>query len=183
MSPIPFTRCPLCPRHRQPVFSTGPIPCPILLLGEAPSYQEDRDGCPFVGPTGQELNYTYLRLAGLDRDQVHIANGRFCSEVDYENPAPEQTQSCAWMNLGPLIAAVQPSIIVPMGAVTCSLFPEVKDLNLQHGKPVMGKWGSARFVVWPSFHPSAGIHSGGFMIPLMKDFDELGKFLRQTRLI
>ena len=83
------------------------------------------------------------------------------------------------MHLGPLLAEAQPEIIVPMGAVACSLFTGV-NLNMDHGRARVGKWGSWRGVLFPCYHPSAGIHAGSsaYMIPLTTDFDKLRKFIK-----
>lgn len=80
------------------------------------------------------------------------------------------------IHLAPLLELVRPTIIVPMGAVACSLWPEI-NLNLMHGLPMEGRWGAWRGVLWPCFHPSAGIHSAGYMIPLQTDFHNLRTFL------
>jgi len=173
-----MTRCALCPRHRPPVPSVGPKPARVLFLGEGPSYEEDRLGEPFKGKTGIELTGTYMPIVGVPRSDVHIFNAMACSNKAYENPTPEQAMSCSSVHLGPLLAEVQPEVIVVMGAVACSLFPEIENLNLQHGRPLRGKWGSWSGILFPSYHPSAGIHSTGYMISLMQDFNDLGKLLR-----
>lgn len=173
-----MTRCSLCPRVRKPVPSDGPSPCRVLFLAEAPSYREDQQLCPLVGKTGVEFNQTYLPILGLPRSSVHITNARLCSELDYANPTPAQALSCSSVHLGPLLAQVQPQVLVPMGQVACSLFPEI-DLNLHHGIPMPGKWGSNKFVLFPMFHPSAGLHATGYMIPLTQDFEGLRRLLEE----
>src|SRR5262249_17967125 len=130
------------------------------------------------GKTGIELNQTYLPILGLPRSDIHVANAVLCSRKDYSNPEPADAWSCAGMHLGPLLARVQPEILVPMGQIACSLFPGIR-LNLDHGLPCVGKWGAWSGIVWPSYHPSAGLHSSGFMIPLQTDFAALREFLRK----
>jgi len=169
-------QCALCPRRRGPVPPCGPVPARVLLIGEGPSYEEDRQGVPFSGRTGQELDQTYLTIANLPRSVVHITNARLCSEKRYENPTPEQALACAAVHLGETLARVKPQIVVPMGAAACSLFPGI-NLNLDHGIPQPGAWGSWRGILFPQFHPSAGMHSRGYMIPLMQDFDSLRKMI------
>lgn len=173
-----ISRCHLCPRHNQPVLPTGPTPARVLFIGEAPSYTEDEQGLPFVGRTGQELDHTYLPLANLPRSHVHICNARYCSSPGYENPTPEQAISCSSVHLGPLLAQVKPEIIVPMGAIACSMFHGV-NLNKDHGLPRPGKWGGWEGIVFPMFHPSAGMHTTSYMIPLMDDFHRLGELIKQ----
>jgi len=123
-----------------------------------------------------ELNNTYLPILGIPRSQVFVMNSTMCSRKDYSNPEPIDAESCMGAHLGPILAQVQPEVIVPMGAVACSLWPEI-DLNRDHGLPVVGKWGAWRGVLWPCFHPSAGLHATSYMIPLQNDFHALKLFL------
>lgn len=87
--------------------------------------------------------------------------------------------SCSSVWLGPLLAEARPWILVTMGQVAASLFPEIGNLNLQHGIPLPGKWGAWEGVLFPMYHPSAGIHATGYMIALMDDFDKLEKLVRE----
>lgn len=103
-----------------------------------------------------------------------------CSNKGYENPTSEQAMSCSSVHLGPLLNEVKPEVIVVMGAVACSLFPEIENLNLQHGIPIPGKWGSWQGLLFPSYHPSAPLHGAtGYMISIMADFNYLGKLLKE----
>jgi uracil-DNA glycosylase len=171
-----MTRCSRCANHRPPVLPSGPSPCRLLLIGERPSYREDELGECFVGKTGAELENTYLPILGLPRSAIHICNSVYCSAYDYANPEPADALACMNVHLGPLLQIVEPEIIVPMGAIACSLWPEI-NLNLDHGLPMVGRWGAWSGVLWPSFHPSAGLHSTSYMIPLQADFHNLRKFL------
>lgn len=173
-----LSRCHSCPRVRYPVLPTGPTPARVLLLGECPSYNEDEQGLTFVGRTGQELDNTYLPLANLPRSNVAVANTRYCSHLDYHNPTPQEAVDCASVHLGELLARVKPEILVPMGAIACSLFHNVQ-LTKDHGIPRPAKWGSWRGVLLPIYHPSFGIHAPSMMIALMDDFHRLGVILKQ----
>ena len=168
--------CASCPRYRPLVPSTGPIPARVLLLGEMPSKSEDRDGIPFTGPTGEELTTVYIPLTNLSRNDFHIANARQCSFADYHNPDFNDARVCANSNLIELLLRVQPEVIVPMGAVACSLFDGI-NLNMHHGILQPGKWGSWKGWIFPTFHPTAGMRTTSYMIPLMADFKKLGELL------
>ena len=175
-----MNRCSLCPKliYRRPIPPDGPRPSRLLFLGEAPHVDEDKTGIPFAGKTGMELNNVYLPILGLPRSEVCISNACACSQPSYDNPTPEQALACSSVHLAPLLAEVQPEIIVPMGAVACSLFGKI-NLNYDHGLPREGRWGGWRGVLWPTYHPSAGIHATAYMIPLMQDFHALKGFLAQ----
>ena len=171
-----MTYCSTCTRDRPLVPSTGPRPCRVLLLGECPSRSEDQHGIPFVGPTGEELTTVYIPLTGLSRDDFHIANVRLCSFRDYHNPTEQDAINCANAHLSTLLREVQPEIIVPMGAVACSIFDGI-NLNMHHGILQPGKWGSWSGWIFPTFHPTAGMRTTSYMIPLMSDFKKLGELL------
>jgi uracil-DNA glycosylase family 4 len=168
--------CATCPRYRRPVPSTGPTPCRVLLLGECPSTMEDKQGIPFVGKTGDELTTIYIPLTNLLRDEFHIANVRLCSFMDYHNPTNADALSCANTHLSTLLNLVKPEIIVPMGAVACSIFEGI-NLTMHHGIPQPGRWGAWKGWVFPTFHPTAGMRQTAYMIPLMADFKRLGEIL------
>jgi hypothetical protein len=85
--------------------------------------------------------------------------------------------SCSATHLSSLLQEVKPEIIVPMGPISCSLFPEIESLALQHGRAIPGKWGSWKGILFPMFRASAGLRATGFMIAMMQDMDDLRKLL------
>ena len=172
-----LTPCLTCPRIRRIVQPDGPVPCRTMFIGECPAREEDREGIPFSGKTGKELDGLYLPLANLPRSSVFITNAVLCSRPDYSNPTDADAQVCAGTHLGAILAEVRPTVLVPMGAVACFLWPEI-NLNMDHGLPRWGTWGSWSGVLWPMYHPSAGLRQTGYMIALTGDFDKLGKFVR-----
>jgi uracil-DNA glycosylase len=179
-----MTRCSICPcvKGRNPILPSIPLdlptPCPVLFIGEAGAKTEDLEGTPFCGATGTELNLQYLPIAGLTRLQVPVCNAVYCSQPTYRNPKPEEAAICSGRHLMPLLERLEPQVIVTMGAVAASLFPGI-NLNLHHGIPQKGRYGSWEGIVYPSYHPAAGLRSTAYMIPLRKDFENLGKLLRE----
>jgi uracil-DNA glycosylase family protein len=65
--------CDLWERASQTVFGQGPVPAPMMLVGEQPGDQEDRAGHPFVGPAGRVLDEA-LAEAGISREDVFVTN-------------------------------------------------------------------------------------------------------------
>ena len=120
-----------------------------------------------------------MPIALIYPGDVYIDNAARCSKEDYENPTLEEAQSCCNVFLGPTLAQVQPQIIVPMGAVACSVFPEIKDFSLQRGIPLEGHYGSWSGILFPTWHPASGIHQPSFMIGLFSDFKRLGELIRE----
>lgn len=173
-----MNRCSLCPHSRYPVPSTGPKPARILFIDESPSYDEDRSREPIRGKAGIEFDGTYLTILGIPRSMVHITHAMACSNKGYTPPTPAQAMSCSSTYLSSLLQEVQPEIIVPMGSVSCSLFPEIESLTLQHGRAIQGRWGSWKGILFPMFRASSGLKLTGFMIAMMQDMEDLRKLLK-----
>ncbi len=113
------TACALCEGRRQTVFGVGNERAHWMIVGEAPGEQEDRQGEPFVGKSGQLLD-NMLRAIALTRGeaeparQVYIANTIKCRPPGNRNPTPEELAKCEPF-LVRQVQLVQPKIIVAMG--------------------------------------------------------------------
>jgi uracil-DNA glycosylase len=114
-------RCELYRNATQTVFGEGPVPATMMLVGEQPADQEDKQGAPFVGPAGRVLDDA-LEVAGIDRGAVYVTNAvkHFKWEARgkrriHKRPNATEIEACAlW--LGEEIAHVRPGVIVAMGA-------------------------------------------------------------------
>ncbi len=113
------TACGLCESRRQTVFGVGHEQASVMIIGEAPGEQEDREGEPFVGRAGQLLD-RMLSPIGLTRgeaeasSQVFIANVLKCRPPGNRNPLPAEVAQCE-PYLMRQIALVKPRIIIAMG--------------------------------------------------------------------
>ena len=115
--------CSLCETRKQTVFGTGHLQAHWMIVGEAPGEQEDRQGEPFVGKSGQLLD-NMLRALGLSRNatgdaddpakQVFIANTLKCRPPGNRNPLPQELNECE-PYLVRQIKLVRPKIILAMG--------------------------------------------------------------------
>ena len=76
------TRCRLHQSRTQVVFGQGDPHADLMFVGEAPGFHEDRQGVPFVGPSGQLLN-RLLEGIGLRREDAYICNVNKCLPVSY----------------------------------------------------------------------------------------------------
>jgi len=90
--------CGLCETRTQTVFGTGDRKARLMVVGEAPGAEEDRQGEPFVGRAGQLLN-SMLAAAGFERSQVYIANVLKC--LRYR--ALVQLEDDSWERIGRLV--------------------------------------------------------------------------------
>ncbi len=113
------TACKLCEGRKQVVFGTGSTQAQWLIVGEAPGEQEDLQGEPFVGKSGQLLD-AMLRSIGLTRGeagsqhQVYIANTIKCRPPGNRNPQPEELAQCEPFLIRQ-VELLQPRIILAMG--------------------------------------------------------------------
>ncbi|HEY0817992.1 MAG TPA: uracil-DNA glycosylase [Rhizobacter sp.] len=113
------TACKLCAGRTNTVFGVGHERAHWMIVGEAPGEQEDRQGEPFVGKSGQLLD-NMLRAVGLTRgeapaaQQVYIANTVKCRPPGNRNPEPAELAQCEPFLIRQ-IALVQPRVILAMG--------------------------------------------------------------------
>ena len=109
------TRCGLHKTRTQTVFGVGRRDAELLVIGEAPGADEDRQGEPFVGRAGQLLN-AMLRAIGLPRKEVYIANILKCRPPGNRDPQPEEASTCT-PYLSRQIALVRPRAILAVGRI------------------------------------------------------------------
>lgn len=110
------TACALHATRTQTVFGVGRRDADLLVIGEAPGADEDRQGEPFVGRAGQLLN-AMLRGIGFSRSDVYIANILKCRPPQNRDPKPEEQRTCAPF-LQRQLALLEPRVILAVGRVS-----------------------------------------------------------------
>ena len=110
--------CDLCAQRKKSVFGVGNVQANWMVIGEAPGEEEDAQGEPFVGQSGQLLD-NMLKAVGLSRKAqgdagVYIANAIKCRPPGNHNPSAQELATCA-PYLARQVALVQPKIILLMG--------------------------------------------------------------------
>jgi DNA polymerase len=125
-------RCPLCQTRTKLVFGVGSERAEVLFVGEGPGEQEDLQGEPFVGPAGKLLD-DMLRMIGLERSRVYIANIVKCRPPGNRDPQNIEQDACrAWLDRQ--IALVNPKIIVCLGRIAAKALidPDFR-ITREHG--------------------------------------------------
>ena len=107
--------CGLCETRTQTVFGTGDRGARLMVVGEAPGAEEDRQGEPFVGRAGMLLN-AMLRAAGFERSEVFIANVLKCRPPNNRDPSDEEAGKCL-PYLRRQIELVAPAAILCVGRI------------------------------------------------------------------
>ena len=94
------TKCDLCEGRTNLVFGIGKKDADIMLIGEGPGENEDLQGQPFVGRSGQLLD-KFLASVDLSRDKnVYIANMVKCRPPKNRDPKPEEQDMCInWLRI------------------------------------------------------------------------------------
>lgn len=114
-------RCTLHELGSQVVFGEGPLTAAIVLVGEQPGDQEDRQGWPFVGPAGQMLDRA-LAEVGIDRRAVYLTNAvkhfklvpRGPRRI-HQEPAYDEIEACQlWLRQE--LEMLSPDVTVALGA-------------------------------------------------------------------
>jgi DNA polymerase len=110
------TRCKLHKQGRkQIVFGVGNPRADLMFVGEGPGADEDEQGEPFVGRSGQLLN-NMIKAMGIRREDVYIANVVKCRPPANRAPERDESETCSPF-LMRQIAAIKPKVVVTLGAV------------------------------------------------------------------
>ncbi len=177
-------RCADCPGREKnfyPVPSDGPRPCPVLALGAGPGQHDSRVGRCYVGQVGEELDNTYLPIAGLRRGHsVHVGNCCLCWDGMPKAPPEGRVRTCGKFHLPALLAKVQPQVVILMGAATCKIADRRIRLDMHRGRPFWGSIldGEWEGWIWPSFETGLGIRDTERMTPMLEDWRHFGEWMR-----
>ena len=143
------TNCELCQTRTQVVFSDGNPQSKIMIIGEGPGKDEDKQGKPFVGRAGKLFSQMLLAI-GIPREEVYITNIVKCRPPENRNPKPDEIAACQSI-LQRQIEFIQPKIIVLLGAVAWKwMFPDGKTIGKVHGQ----LFSYQGISVMPLFHPA-----------------------------
>lgn len=165
------TDCDLSKTRTHAVPGEGPERAAIMLIGEAPGFNEDRTGRPFVGAAGQFLE-KLLALAGLRRQDVYITNVVKCRPPNNRDPLPGEIEACK-AYLDRQIALIQPKVIVTLGRYSMARWFPGASISRIHGQPRVVDG----ITIVPMFHPAAALHQERYRALIEADFKRLPEIL------
>jgi uracil-DNA glycosylase family 4 len=158
------TACRLSEGRTQVVFGMGDPEADLMFVGEGPGAEEDKQGLPFVGRSGQLLDRLIAEELGLTRRAVWICNVVKCRPPGNRDPQPDEVASCApWLDRQ--LELIDPTVVVTLGnfAAKRLLETDVGITKLRgHVYPFRG--GS----LVPTFHPAAALRGGGAVLSQMR---------------
>ncbi len=165
------TACPLHRSARQAVPGEGSAESGIFFLGEAPGYNEDLQGRPFVGAAGQLLD-ELLKGIGLDRSKVFITNVVRHRPPENRDPLPDEVTACdVWLHRH--LEVLKPRVIATLGRHAMYKFFPGESISRIHGKPRR----QDGLVIFPIYHPAAALHQPALRDALVADFAALALLL------
>lgn len=142
--------CNLASGRQNIVISRGAPAARIMLIGEGPGADEDKQGLPFVGRAGQLLD-KILAAAELPGEDTYICNVVKCRPPNNRLPNPDEVAICKPF-LREQIKIVYPQIIVCLGALSTQVLID-EEARITR---VRGQWHKkGAFWIMPTFHPAA----------------------------
>jgi uracil-DNA glycosylase len=176
-------RCRLHSGRTQVVFGDGNPHADLMFVGEGPGFHEDRQGHPFVGPSGKLLN-RLLAGIGLRREDVYVTNVIRCRPPGNRDPQPDEIEACrSWLD--ETIRLVDPRVVVTLGNFAAkTLLQTATGITRLRGRtyPFQDR------VLLPTFHPSAALRAdttgrseNRTLKGMEEDFQALSRLLSEQR--
>lgn len=146
----------------------------LMFIGEGPGQEEDAQGRPFVGRSG-ELLTRMIRAIGMERADVYICNVVKCRPPRNRTPEPDEAEAC--LNyLRAQVALVRPKVIALLGRTACR-YTLGQDISITRAH---GQWFEKKGVWFmPTYHPSALLRDPAKKRDAWEDFQKLQAKLRE----
>jgi len=165
-------RCGLAAGRTNLVFGVGNPLARLVFVGEAPGWDEDQQGIPFVGEAGQLLT-KIIQAMTFGRDEVYLCNVLKCHPPQNRNPRPDEIEQCHPFLLKQL-RAIGPEVIVALGTFAAQTLLRTKEpisklrgiFHDYHGIPLM-----------PTFHPAYLLRNAGMKRYVWEDMQKVMKRL------
>ncbi|MFC1730415.1 uracil-DNA glycosylase [candidate division KSB1 bacterium] len=158
------------------VFGAGNPNADLLFVGEAPGYNEDQKGEPFVGRAGKLLD-KLLADVGLDRSKVYIANILKCRPPQNRDPNPLEVASCI-PYLKKQIELIRPEIIVALGRVAGQT---LLNTTIPIGKLRGSLYQFQGIDLIVTYHPAALLRNNRLIDPANDDLQRMLRLYHEKR--
>ncbi len=168
-------KCPLGRTRNEFVFGVGDPKARLVLVGEAPGAEEDKQGQPFVGRAGKLLDKILAAIDMQRGEDVYICNILKCRPPNNRDPLPAEVEVCE-PHLVKQLQLLQPKIILALGRVAAqTLLRSTESLTSlrgrvhdYHGVPLM-----------VTYHPAALLRNPNWKRPTWEDVQAVQKRLQE----
>ena len=158
-------RCDLHKGRNTLVFGEGNPEARLVFVGEGPGFDEDREGRPFVGKSGQLLTRIIENGMGLTRDKVYICNVVKCRPPGNRDPNPDEIRVCLPF-LKAQLNIIKPQVICALGRVACQALLGGDFKITRH----RGQWRTYEEIpLMPTFHPAYLLRNAAAKRPVWDD--------------
>lgn len=141
----------------------------ICFIGEAPGYNEDKQGRPFVGKSGKLLDQK-LETIGYSRDDVSVLNINKCRPPNNRKPTNQEMQTCGHLWLNQQLKYLNPKLVVTLGSTALEYFINGKKITKVRGKLQLR---TDKPPIFPLFHPAYVLRGGLTRAKYKEDFMQL----------
>jgi uracil-DNA glycosylase family 4 len=172
------TKCGLCHSRTQVVFGEGPLNATLFIVGEAPGFNEDKEGRPFRGASGMLLD-RLLNSLELGRERVYLTTLVKCRPPGSppRAPRPSEVSACR-PYLVTQLAAVDPKVVVAMGDLASRVLTGRKESASRiRGRaiPLDGRY------VFPTLSLVRALYTPADRALLISDYSRLPELLEAER--
>lgn len=158
------TRCRLAEGRTQVVFGSGDPAADVMFVGEGPGAQEDEQGVPFVGRSGQLLDRLIAEELGRTRASCYVGNTTKCRPPGNRDPKPDEVAAC-WPYLDRQLDLVAPKVVITLGNFASKrLLDTDTGITKLRGQAYPFRGGH----LVPTFHPAAALRGGGVVLAQMR---------------
>ena len=168
--------CSLAQGRTLAVPGFGNFESVVMFVGEGPGFEEDRQGRPFVGRSGQFLT-EMLSKVGVQREDVFITNVVKCRPPNNRDPLPEELAACGDF-LTRQIALINPRIIVTLGRFSMTRWFPGASITKIHGQ--VKNIGRGR-VALAMFHPAAALRNPPWAADFERDLQQLPRLIERAK--
>ncbi len=173
--------CKKCDLHKtrtNPVTGEGSPDADIVFIGEAPGFNEDKQGKPFVGQAGKIFD-ELLNAVDLKREKIYITNILKCRPPKNRNPTQEEIKICS-PYLDEQIEIIKPKIICCLGNFATDyilkkfdLKDKIQGISKIHGEVFKASTLMGIIKILPLYHPAVATYDRSKLDTLKKDFEKI----------
>ncbi|MBU2506822.1 MAG: uracil-DNA glycosylase [Bacteroidetes bacterium] len=167
-------KCALGSTRLKFVFGVGNPNADLMLIGEAPGADEDKQGIPFVGRAGKLLN-DILKAIEFERDDIYIANILKCRPPNNRDPLPSERETCS-PYLYKQIELIKPKIILCLGRISANVLLNNKE-SLTRMRGEVYDFAASKLMV--TYHPAALLRNPNWKRGCWEDVQKVRKLYDQ----